>query len=340
MATTKKATTKKKDVVVGDNSLICGACNKKLAKSNFYKSYNVLHASGYLPYCKDCVRKLSYDEDNEFNVEKFKNVLRILDRPYIHTIMQTSINDVMETVGCYMKNIAMVQYRDLTWQNSSFDIVNETIDNSGITKFKITDEMIDKWGMGYSNEMYEAFERKYNKLSGNYTEKTALHTENLLTYIRFRVQEEFCTARGDSGGAKNWGKMAQEAGDKAKLNVNQLSASDLSEGIDTISQLFEAVEQHASIIPVMPKLLAQPYDDADLIIWAIINYQRRLVDLPMVEYRDIWNFYDQMLEDHYLSKGYDETRIKQEKKKRNNVFRDLGEVYIEPLYKEDGDSNG
>jgi hypothetical protein len=39
-----------------------------------------------------------------------------------------------------------------------------------------------------------------------------------------------------------------------------------------------------------------------------------------------------MLEEFYKQKGYSQDQIVEEKKKRNNVFRDLGEVYIEPLY--------
>jgi hypothetical protein len=50
-----------------------------------------------------------------------------------------------------------------------------------------------------------------------------------------------------------------------------------------------------------------------------------------------------MLEEYYKQKGYSIDQIEEEKNKRNNVFRDLGEVYIEPLYEnpdefiEDGD---
>jgi hypothetical protein len=84
-------------------------------------------------------------------------------------------------------------------------------------------------------------------------------------------------------------------------------------------------------------LKEQPYDDADLIIWCIINYTRRLEGKSRIEYRDIWTFYDKMLEDHYKQQGYTDEKIKIEKEKRNNVFRDLGKVYIEPVYEESDD---
>ena len=131
--------------------------------------------------------------------------------------------------------------------------------------------------------------------------------------------------------------MAKDAATAAKINVSQLSKSDISGGVDLLPQLFEAVESEVGIIPILPYLKEQPYDDADLIIWTIVNYIRRLEDKPRIEYKEIWNFYDQMLSDYYNQKGYSNEMVQKEKIKRNNVFRDLGEVYKEPVY-EDGDN--
>ncbi len=177
--------------------------------------------------------------------------------------------------------------------------------------------------------------KKWNKLIDNYGEKTALHTENLITYIRFRVKEEMATAEGDVKSAKDWGALATQAAKDAKLNVSQLSKSDISGGVDVVCQIFEALETEIGVIPLLPKLIEQPYDDADLIIWANINYNRRLEDKPMVQYRDIWDFYDEMLEEYFKQQGYDDNKKKEFKEKRNNVFRDLQQVYKEPLYEED-----
>ena len=119
-----------------------------------------------------------------------------------------------------------------------------------------------------------------------------------------------------------------------------MSKSDISGGIDLLPQLFEAVESNVGIIPILPKLKEQPYDDADLIIWCNINYTRRLEDKPRIAYRDIWNFYDEMLQEYFTQQGYKPEQVEIEKKKRNNVFRDLGEIYIEPVYEEENDDGG
>jgi len=202
--------------------------------------------------------------------------------------------------------------------------------------FIATDDIVEKWGVGYSTDEYNYFEKKWNKLIDNYGEKTSLHIEGLKTYIRFRVKEEMATAKGDVRDAKDWAALAKDAATAAKINVSQLSKSDISGGVDLLPQLFEAVESAVGIIPTLPYLKEQPYDDADLIIWCIVNYNRRLEDKSRIVYRDIWNFYDEMLNEHFKQQGYDNKTILLEKKKRNNVFRDLGEVYKEPIY-EDGD---
>lgn len=69
-----------------------------------------------------------------------------------------------------------------------------------------------------------------------------------------------------------------------------------------------------------------------MIIWAIINYYRRLEDKEPVNYEDVYRFYDEMLEEDFKSKGMTDDQIKKSKEERNNVFRDLGKVYTEPLY--------
>ena len=94
------------------------------------------------------------------------------------------------------------------------------------------------------------------------------------------------------------------------------------------------METEVGIIPLLPKLLEQPYDDADIIIWSLINYGRRLEGKPMVQYRDIWNFYDKMLSEYFTQQGFSEKQIEEFKKRRENVFRDLSEIYKEPLYEE------
>lgn len=330
-------------------TLTCISCTQEKEKSNnFYNTKNQLYVNiGKLPVCKTCLKSMiNYDD-----MESIYSILRQFDIMFDITHWESAEESKTDTFGRYitMAN-SLPNFEGKGWKDSVFkkeetktntSVQNETNTNPQSThvtykvKFNVTDEIMDKWGSGYTVEEYQNFEKKYDKLIRNYGEKTALHTEGLLTYIRYRVKEEMSTAKGDVKEAKEWGQLASKAATDAKINVSQLSKSDISGGVDVLSQLFEAVETEIGIIPLLPKVLEQPYDDADLIIWAIINYYRRLEDKSKVAYKDIYNFYDEMLGEYFNSQGYGEQEIDEFKAKRNNVFRDLEEVYKEPLYEGD-----
>ncbi|AMR10794.1 hypothetical protein AB684_11585 [Bacillus licheniformis] len=324
--------------------LICAACQKEKDKnSGFYNSRSKLYEKiGKVPICKTCLKKsINYDD-----MESVYTVLQQMDVKFDPLYWEQAVQRDTDTFSAYMTMAnSLRQFNGTGWKDSIFesDTASNTDDkieekNNALDKSEISDELIDKWGIGYTTDEYRQFERKYNKLIRNYGEKTALHTEGLLSYIRFRVKEELATAKGQVKEAKEWGSMASKAATDAKINVSQLSKSDISGGVDVLSQLCEAVETELGIIPLLPRLTAQPYDDADLIIWAIINYYRRLEDKEKVSYKDIYKFYDEMLEEDFKSKGLSSEEIDKLKKARNNVFRDLEDVYKEPLY-DTGDEN-
>lgn len=316
-------------------SKMCSKCQSSKRITEYYKSYSQLDTDERLRICKKCIQ----DMVNVNNIDSWKDMLRSVDKPFIAHLFESAITK-NAPVGEYFKLINAKDFKYLNWSDSIFTVQQEAEKIESVvlskTEFIINDDVIDKWGSGYTAEEYQNFEKKYDRLIKNYGEKTALHTEGLLSYIRFRVKEEMATAKGHVKDAKEWGQLASKAATDAKINVSQLSKSDISGGVDVLSQLFEAVESEIGIIPLLPKVLEQPYDDADLIIWAIINYYRRLEDKSKISYRDIYYFYDEMLGEHFASQGFNEREIEEFKAKRNNVFRDLEEVYKEPLY-ETGD---
>jgi hypothetical protein len=320
-----------------------GECKKVLLLNNFYNTNSKL-SDGKLNICKKCVESMI----NHNDIETIYKILQLMDIPFFTQYWEIAKEKSPENPwGKYitMANSKINEFKNKTWKDSKFEnktpefissnIPNNELDNninpSDIKKLQ------EKYGYGFNNEEYLNFERKYKKLSRGYKEKTELHTERLITYIIHKVKEEMSTAKGDVQEAEKWAKLAQKDATDAKLNVSQLSKSDITGGIDLLPQLVEAIEQHVSLIPLLPKVLAQPYDDADLIIWANVNYLRHLEEKPFVEYREIWNFYDKMLEENFKQKGFSEEQIQEEKLKRNNVFRDLGDIYIEPLYEHPDD---
>lgn len=130
-----------------------------------------------------------------------------------------------------------------------------------------------------------------------------MHTEALLTYIRYRVKEELATASGNVKDAKDWGEMANKAATNAKINPSQLSKADLTEGLSTFSELSLAIEKEVDIIPILPRFKCRPNDALDFNIWCYVNYERDLSGLPPCSYEDIYAFYDQRKRDYVAQYG-------------------------------------
>lgn len=286
-------------------TLVCTMCGKTKKSKDYYQSFNPIHATGKLPYCKDCLKKMCQDSNGNVDIEKTKQMLKMIDRPFFYKLFKTSCEDKGDTIGIYMKNIGMHQYRDLGWSASELNAVCEDKERSNIlnNNFIITDEIILKWGSGYQTDEYQAFERKYELLKNNYPEKTSMHTEALLKYIRYSVKEEMATACNDVGAAKSWGQLAKDAATAAKINPSQLSKADLSDGLSTFSELSQALEREVDIIPILPRFKYRPNDALDFNIWCYVNYMRDLQGLPPCKYEDIYAFYDRRKQEYIKQYG-------------------------------------
>lgn len=349
----KKKNKRKRKKIDKDMPIQCSACGKFRARGDFYVSHNDKHAdTGVFPYCKNCMRKMCNDKDGVINKEKTLRVLRAIDKPYIHSIWEkVSATGSKNAIGNYLKTINMVQYRDSTWLDGDLDLLTQREANikpvltevknvepikTEIEKFddfEITDDIIKLFGNGYTEEEYFYMWNKYEFLRGNYTEQTSMHTEALVTYIRYKVKEEIAVAQGKAKEAKTWGELAMKQAERAKINPNQFSKADLQGGLSTIGEIAQAVEQNTDIIPILPQFRYRPNDAVDFCIWNYINYARNLEGKPLVEYKDVYKFYDKMKEDYIASTGdpygifaNDPTQNNREKVEK---FIELPEEYYE-----------
>jgi len=185
--------------------------------------------------------------------------------------------------------------KDSKPQDEDDDIIYSLDDNSNFT---VTQDIIKLFGSGYKKKEYKAMWDKYQFLKISYPDVTNLHVEALVTYIRFKVKEEFATALGDVAEAEKWSNAAVKASDKAKINPSQLSQNDLLGGLNSFSELLQAVEQAVDIIPILPQFRFRPNDAVDFNIWCMINYLRDLEGKPLCEYEDVYKFYDDRKQDY------------------------------------------
>lgn len=314
----------------------CTNCRKVKKLRNFYLASNPATSSDgkTVNICKNCVKKESLNSDGSLNIEKFKNMLMLMDKPYVPSAIDSAINEVQtaiatgkgrrDVIGNYMKNISnLPQYSKLSFLESiklveqgNTYLSSTTITSTEAKKrndeevyikqvddFVVTDDLLDLFGEGYTKNEYRLMKKKYDKLKVNYSIQTNLHEEALATYVRFKVKEELATAAGNVGEADKWNKAAQDAAEKAKLTPRQLTQSDLQGGINSFSEIFKAVEQAVDVIPILPRFKFRPHDALDFNIWCYINYARDLQGLPHCEYEDVYKFYDKKKKEYLEQYG-------------------------------------
>jgi len=309
----------------------CINCHKTTKLSNYYLASNLLTSNDgkTVNVCKTCFKKGSLNKDGSINIEKFKEMLMLMDKPFSSKVLESSMAEVESSIekgkgrfdilGCYMRQIqSLPQYSKLSFIES-LSLPENTTKNSyssmstsilstdkkrtdkkekevyvkSVDDFVVTDDLIDLFGEGYEKAEYKAMWKKYKFLKQNYTDSTNLHTEALITYVRFKVKEEMATALGDVATADKWSTAAMKAGEQAKLTPKSLTKADLQGGLNSFSELIKAVEQAVDIIPILPRFKFRPNDAIDFNIWCYINYIRNLEGKPECEYEDVYHFYDE-----------------------------------------------
>lgn len=294
-----------------------------------------MHSDGLSPFCKTCIEEKCFNkEKDEVDIEALKDILRLLDKPYIEKAFTGSVNQYnkqcggrdlprgsrAKIIGLYFKNIhSLGQYSSLNWKQGvemnnkdtmsindgvvlvredkyepkpSKDEEEERYFLEGLSDFAVTQEVVNLFGSGYKKSEYKAMWDKYQFLKKSYPDITNLHTEALITYVRFKVKEEQAVATGNAVDAEKWANAARSAAEKAKINPSQLSQSDLQGGLNSFSELLMSVEQAVDIIPILPQFKYRPNDAIDFNIWCVVNYLRKLEGKPTCSYEDVYKFYD------------------------------------------------
>ncbi|QSF43281.1 hypothetical protein [Paenibacillus tianjinensis] len=286
-----------KDISENSAKLQCYKCEKVVVanSANFYSHKNVLVSSSHYPLCKKCINKyLGNDNKSTGYISRVKDILSRLNKPFLSDLWISS----NEEWGTYAKNIlSLTQYRELTYEDSTKEIISSNVEGKE-QDIAIDDELINKWGNGYKAEEYIAFERKHINLKSNYKEKTAMHTESLLIYIRYRVKEEFATSANDFKAAKEWGTLAKDAATAAKINPSQFTKADLTNGVDSFGELVRSVEEAVDVISILPKFKERPLDKVDFTLLCYVNYIRDIQGMEPASYEDIYRFLEERTKEY------------------------------------------
>lgn len=127
-----KKTTSTKKAPVDDRKYLCPYCMKEKKRSEFYVSTDPRVMLGITSMCKDCVKKIAYNWDEnrqEMGTPTKKSVmdaLEYIDRPFLENLWNSSYHEWLDTDSkkpkksiwdTYIKNVSMYQYNGMRWRD-------------------------------------------------------------------------------------------------------------------------------------------------------------------------------------------------------------------------------
>lgn len=176
-----KKTPPAKKPAANEAKYLCPYCMKEKKESDFYTSTDPLVLTGRTSMCKDCAKKIALNWDErrqEFGVctkASVQEALIRLDKPFLNKIWESSYlewaNDNAKlrrtTIwDSYIKNIGMVQYRGLRWQDSDiFDVYIEKAKQAAKIELDKEDKLPDAY-LPEINEEYKTNRRDVIRMTG------------------------------------------------------------------------------------------------------------------------------------------------------------------------------
>lgn len=284
---------------------LCVSCQKEKTPNSFYSSTSSLFMDGKVPVCKKCIS----EQVDENDISTVKRILRQIDKPFIFSLWQTSVNSDKDTFGNYMKNInSLPQYRKMTYEDSVDEVIKEddvfsdgidesNLDNETILQFN---EMKAKFGAGYKKDEYLRMEKFYNDMMSTHDINSPQHKEMLIEICKVNVQKDRALSENNINDYKKLSDAFKTLiADSGFRPADRVTGSEAT-GIRTFSQIFEEIEKDGFIVPVP---IQEHQDIVDRTIMYILNYQLKLLNMdvlasPPSDTPQVDDFYDDE-EDYY-----------------------------------------
>ena len=236
--------------------LMCPKCGEWMKNTGFYsdKNYN----TGKFPICKSCLlmmaeqRKKKNDEPNETK-ESVRNVLRMMDLPYIDSFYESCVKGSQEDTGVRKKSSPFIAYitsikslpnwKGLTWRDSEFEPENDEVyEDSSLRTAR--PEIKKLFGSGLSENDYVFLQDQYD----DWKARTQVDTKSQETYIIricFKLLDIWKAEKSGSDTEKldkSLNDLMSAANLQPKQNVGNASTDTL-----TFGQLIEKWEQERPI---------------------------------------------------------------------------------------------
>lgn len=269
------------------SKITCLTCGESKKSSDFYASNKVIHAgTGRVPYCKSCIRNMSYDINGKIDVEKFKNTLREIDKPFIYDLLESAYSEASknngDVLGIYFKNLcSLPQYKNLGFSASAFNTKNENKifeqKNNSIDDYNFSNEILERW-KDHPIEDIPKLEEFYTKMQEDNRIESVQDKIYLKKLAVINLEQDKAAQRQDWGMFDKLGTMFSKFMMDAKLRAQDRSEADRTGGVRNFCNVYSEVEKDDFIPPWIQyrKIHGLSQDVLDYSIMHIENFTLRL----------------------------------------------------------------
>ena len=268
----KKKTTRKKAVEENLCTMqLSEKCRDKegiLPITEFYTSYDTtFYANGKFNICKNCMKEYIYSND-QINLINFKTILRIFNIPYFEKEFKSAMESNNETIGTYMKNLAL-NHKDAIWLDSD-DMEGKNVDivNEGFTDR----DLVKRWGYGFTMDELQWLEENYHEWTTHH-ECDKLSIQRLVQMICIK-ELEIRNARQNGKPTDKLEKALMELMNNSNLTPRNMSAVNESDSSKIFGIWLKDIEQHRPAEYFKDKKIYHDFD-------GIGDYFERFILRPM-----------------------------------------------------------
>jgi hypothetical protein len=282
----------------------CSSCKKERTYSFFYKVDSPMYPDGMINICSTCVR----EQVDVENIESVISFLRQIDKPFIEKYWNESVQSGKYPLGEYIRKVnSLHQIKDKNFDNSDgingvgkIDLqsakVPDSIENVKGEIIVYSDELVNKWGIGYKKQEYLKMEKFYQDMRLTHEIQTPVHVQKLMELAYLTIEMERLRQERD---IPNYTKLAKTIDDMEKsagFRPVDRQGIDGATGIKSFAQIWEEVEKRGFR---KPPTTVFDEDIVDAMIISLANYYNRLVGKQILSEipDDIKQELDQFYED-------------------------------------------
>jgi hypothetical protein len=246
--------------------ITCSSCGKdRDATRDYYSSHSPFHKhTGRLHVCKVCF--LEYVNED---IDKLKEALRMIDRPYSTEILKSSQDEAesngKSVFGMYMKNLGLRQNRTLTWDDSEFkgQIKTENLsysEDDDVDDDAIEQDSIKMWGRGYTKSEYEYLSNFYDEYRHSYATDTPVQINLYKNIAKVHLQAEKELADKQTKTFKELMELSSKLHNDGNIKPIQSTGANDDRGLSAYGLWIKTIEQEEPCEYFKDKKAYEDYD--------------------------------------------------------------------------------